>query len=91
MNESLQKLDLTLDSSMRKTEKQAYELGAEEIKIDTQRGKQDVKSYVEGFTWNDQKYPRAKALHDIAQYINDKMKQVDNDLKRKSDELNETR
>ncbi len=66
LNESLQKLDLTLDSSMRKTEKMSYELGAEQVKIDTLKGKQDVKVYVEEFLWNDQKYPRAKALNDIA-------------------------
>ena len=53
LNESLQKLDLTLDSSMRKTEKMSYELGAEQVKIDTLKGKQDVKVYVEEFLWND--------------------------------------
>lgn len=37
------------------------------------------------------KYPRSRALNDIATQISDKLKGIDTDLKKQTDDLNETR
>jgi len=82
MNESLQKQDQTLDAAVKKIEKQAKDLGNDELKIETSEGKSDVKVYIQKFKWDDMKYPRSRALNDIATQIGDKMKAIDADIKK---------
>ena len=47
----------------------------------------DVKVYIQRFKWDDMKYPRSRALNDIATQIGDKMKAIDADIKKQMDDF----
>ncbi len=51
----------------------------------------DVKVYIQKFKWDDMKYPRSRALNDIATQIGDKMRAIDADIKKQLDDFNETK
>lgn len=51
----------------------------------------DVKVYIQMFKWDDMKYPRSRALHDIATQIGDKMKAIDTDIKKQMDDFQDTK
>lgn len=51
----------------------------------------DVKVYIQKFKWDDMKYPRSRALNDIATQIGDKMKAIDADIKKQMDDFQETK
>ncbi len=51
----------------------------------------DVKVYIQRFKWDDMKYPRSRALNDIAMQISDKMRLIDSDIKKQMDDFQETK
>lgn len=82
LNESLQKVDLTLDSTVKKVEKQAKDLQNQELFIEIGAQKLTVLDYINQFKWEESKYPRAKSLIELAGLIADRMRNIDGDLKK---------
>ena len=86
LNETLAKIDLTLDSTVKKIEKQAKEIVNQELKIElTQANNQkpiskDVAEYIKEFRWEDTKYPRARSLIEITGMITEVINKLTNDL-----------
>lgn len=90
LNDSLGKIDMMLENTVRKVEKQAREITADEdFKIMNNDGKFEVKDYIKQFRWDDMRLPRSKSLDDIAKALQDKMKSIDNDMKKQIDEFND--
>jgi hypothetical protein len=83
LNEALAKVDQTLDSTVKKLEKQAREMTGRELMIELSPGKQVViEQYLKEFKWEDNRFSRARSLVEIAGLISDKMKSIDNDIKK---------
>lgn len=90
LNETLQKVDHTLDSTVKKVEKQAKDMLAKELRIEVtkaQHGKYlphpfmnshplavDVADYIKNFSWDDNKFNRGRSLVEIAGLITDVIK-----------------
>lgn len=82
LNETLAKIDLTLDSTVKKIEKQAKEIVNQELKIELSAQEKstricslssigDVIDYIKSFRWEDTKYPRNKSLLELTGMITD--------------------
>ena len=48
-----------------------------------------VQDYLKDFKWEDNKYPRARSLVEITGMITERMRNIDTDLKKQTDELTE--
>lgn len=92
LNETLTKVDQTLDSTVKKIEKQAREMVSRDLKIEVTKQQQvDVADYIKNFNWDDNKFHRGRSLVEIAGLISDRMRQIDNDIKTLNDNLNEVK
>lgn len=91
LNESLVKVDQTLDSTTKKIEKLAKEMLARELKIEAFSVSMDVLEYIKTFKWDDNKYHRGRSLVEIAGLITERMKTIDSDIKKLQDEYTESR
>ncbi len=91
LNESLVKVDQTLDSTTKKIEKLAKEMLARELKIEAFSQSIDVADYIKNFKWDDNKYHRGRSLVEIAGLITERMKTIDSDIKKLQDEYTEAR
>jgi hypothetical protein len=82
LNESLVKVDMSLDSNVKKVEKQAKELQAPDLMIELTSSKCILTwiydwicvivtafDYIRSFKWDDGKYPRNKSLVEITGLI----------------------
>lgn len=91
LNESLVKVDQTLDSTTKKIEKLAKEMLARDLKIEAFSQSIDVLDYIKNFKWDDNKYHRGRSLVEIAGLITERMKTIDSDIKKLQDEYTEAR
>ncbi|TNV74115.1 hypothetical protein FGO68_gene17105 [Halteria grandinella] len=92
LNETLVKVDSTLDSTCKKMEKIARETATNDTFVEVpDKGKVNPFEYVKTFQWENRKYTQGKSLLEIAASINDRMKMIDNDIKKIQDELTEAR
>jgi V-type H+-transporting ATPase subunit C len=83
LNDALVKVDLTLESVIRKIQKQSEEISTDlKLKIETSDATLDMTDYIQSFQWDDTKFPRSRALVDIAQIISEKMTSIDTDMKK---------
>lgn len=81
MNDTLGKLDMQVEAAIRKIEKQAMDIDKSvQLKIErvdstgTDRISHrivTVEKFISSFDWEDQKYPRSRALSDIASQLAD--------------------
>ena len=72
LNESLSKVDATLDATVKKVEKQAKELLPSDLYIElSQTQKLTVIDYIKNFKWEETKFSRARSLVEIAGLITD--------------------
>ena len=89
LNDALVKVDLTLESVIRKIQKQSEEISSDlKLKIETSDSTLDMSDYIQSFQWDDTKFPRSRALVDIAQIISEKMTSIDTDMKKYLEEYN---
>ena len=92
LTEAIQKLDLNLESVIKKVEKQHKELDPTwDIKISTNEGEIDVRKYMEEFNWEDSKFPRSKTLPELIRLLQDKTTHLDNDMKKQIADYAETK
>ena len=92
LTEAIQKLDLNLESVIKKVEKQHKELDPSwDIKISTNEGEIDVLKYMQEFTWEDAKFPRSKTLPELIRLLQDKTNHLDNDMKKQITDYQETK
>mmetsp|Transcript_3374 Transcript_3374/g.2337 ORF Transcript_3374/g.2337 Transcript_3374/m.2337 type:complete len:152 (+) Transcript_3374:150-605(+) len=92
LNESLNKVDVALDSTVKKIEKMAKELLSADLMIESGGGqKMHVIDYIKNFKWEDNKYPRARSLVELAGMIAERMRTIDGDLKKVQDELTDAK
>jgi V-ATPase subunit C len=98
LNESLVKVDQTLESTVKKMEKIVFEIGALykgakknnlviepfiEIPVPGKEREQiKFEEYIRNFSWESMKYAQGRSLVEIAGNINDRMKATDNDIKK---------
>lgn len=89
LNDALVKVDHHLETIIRKIQKQAEEISPDmKLKVETNEGKAEIPDFIESFQWDDTKYPRSRALKDIAANISEKMNSIDSDMKKSIDEYN---
>jgi V-type H+-transporting ATPase subunit C len=92
LNETLVKVDHTLDATCKKIEKIAKETATNDTFVEVhERGKISPVEYVKSFQWENRKYAQGRSLVEIAGLISDRMKMIDNDIKKIQDELTEAR
>lgn len=83
LNDALVKVDLTLESIIRKIQKQSEEVSKDlKLQIETSDSTLDISDYIQSFIWDDTKFPRSRSLIDIAQIISEKMQSIDTDMKK---------
>ena len=83
LNDALVKVDLSLESVIRKIQKQSEDISSDlKLKIETSDATLDMADYIQSFQWDDTKFPRSRALIDIAQIISEKMTSIDTDMKK---------
>lgn len=87
LNDALNKVDHHLETVVKKIQRQANEISDDiSLKIETSDITMDLYEYVQGFQWDDQKYPRSRSLVDIATIISEKMTSIDTDMKKHIEE-----
>eukprot|EP00831_Metopus_contortus_P006434 TRINITY_DN1245_c0_g1_i1.p1 TRINITY_DN1245_c0_g1~~TRINITY_DN1245_c0_g1_i1.p1 ORF type:complete len:385 (-),score=55.46 TRINITY_DN1245_c0_g1_i1:42-1196(-) len=88
LTDHLGKLDLNLDSIIRKIEKQHKDIDSEpwDIKINTNAGEIDILKYIQEFSWEDSKYPRSKSLAELVHLLQTNVVQFDSDIKKQMTE-----
>lgn len=92
LNETLAKVDQTLDSTVKKIEKQANEMYKGDLRIEVTKAQQvDVFDYIKNFSWDDNKFNRGRSLVEIAGLITERMRSIDSDIKVLNDTMNETK
>jgi V-type H+-transporting ATPase subunit C len=89
LNDALVKVDLHLESIIKKIQKQSEEISSDlKLKIETSDSTLEMSDYIQSFQWDDTKFPRSRALVDIAQIISEKMNSIDGDMKKYLEEYN---
>ncbi|CAI2371829.1 unnamed protein product [Moneuplotes crassus] len=87
LNDALVKVDHHLETVVKKIQRQSEEVSESvKLKIETSDATVELEEYVQGFQWDDQKYPRSRALFDIATIISEKMTTIDTDMKKHIEE-----
>lgn len=87
LNDALVKVDVHLETVVKKIQRQAEEVSEDiHLKVETSDVTMELEDYVQGFQWDDQKYPRSRALVDIATIISEKMTSIDTDMKKHIEE-----
>lgn len=87
LNDALVKVDHHLETIIKKIQKQAEEISDDlKLKVEADDDALDVPEYIKRFKWEDTKYPRSRALVDIAQIISEKMNSTDTEMKKHIDE-----
>lgn len=90
LNDALGKVDSGLEALLRKIEKQGTDLNPDmELKIESlgmNKNEVDRDLYIQGFQWDDTKFPRTRSLLDIATTIQERVKSIDVDIKTYIDE-----
>jgi len=83
LNDALVKVDSHLESIIKKIQKQSEDISKDlKLKIETSDATVEIVDYLQSFQWDDTKYPRSRALVDIAQVISEKMNSIDTDMKK---------
>lgn len=83
LTDAIQKMDLNLESIIKKVEKQHKELDPNwEVKVATEDTDMDLFKYVHSFQWEDSKFPRSKTLPELARLLQDRITHLDNDIKK---------
>ena len=89
LNDALVKVDHHLEAVIKKIQKQSGEISDDlKLKIETSDSTMEIPEYIELFQWDDTKYPRSRALVDIASIISEKMTSIDADMKKFTEEYN---
>eukprot|EP01016_Furgasonia_blochmanni_P008801 TRINITY_DN13630_c0_g1_i1.p1 TRINITY_DN13630_c0_g1~~TRINITY_DN13630_c0_g1_i1.p1 ORF type:complete len:337 (-),score=140.06 TRINITY_DN13630_c0_g1_i1:277-1287(-) len=78
INDQLAKLDLTMESLLKRIEKQYSELETKkELNVATNTGNLAPQRYVNEFKWDDSKFPRNKQFAEILKLLHMRMEDVD--------------
>ena len=96
LSDDLSKLDLHVESTLKKIERQYNELErSEPLEIKNPHvGRQDQyppAEYLANFQWNGQKYPLGKSLAELAALIQEKLTTLDDEIKQRTAKFIESR
>jgi hypothetical protein len=73
LNDALVKVDHTLEGVIKKIQKQSEDISGDlKLKIETSDNTMEIQDYIQSFQWDDTKYPRSRALFDIATIITER-------------------
>jgi hypothetical protein len=86
LNDALGKVDMGLEATLRKVEKQAFDLNPDiELKVENENGEYTRDQYITRFQWDNNKFNRSRSLMEIAHTLQERVKSIDGQIKQAMD------
>lgn len=90
LNDALGKVDMGLEATLRKVEKQAFDLNPDiELKVENENGEYTRDQYITRFQWDNNKFNRSRSLMEIAHTLQERVKSIDGQIKQAMDQFHE--